>query len=223
MTRSSRFVQRAVVDRWIRGRSAVSVGNALYHTVGDREAAVKSLAIDYDHAYQEVGHAVGVLPYEGSAERVKKNNLWYTWWKAVAPPLFDGWTKFKAEQLSGDTTGPGGSYIAYGNRFETDWPVYENWRKRLVDFRDGANQMGIHLTSPHPAELPTTTVEDVKDVAKNVAKKAAGAAGDIWTLGKVAVYGGLALGAAIALGSLISNLRSGKDPATNYLALAGRR
>lgn len=221
-TRSTRF-DRPDVQRWIRGRGGVVVGNALYHTVGDREEAVKALALDFDHAYQEVGHAVGVLPYEGSAERVKKNNLWYQWWKAVAPPLFEGWTKFKAEQLSGDTTGPGGGYIAYGNRFETGWDVYEAWRKRLVDFREGAKQMGIHLTSPHPAELPTTVVQDVKNVAQDVAKKVGGAAGDVWTLGKVAVYGGLALGAAIALGSLFSNLRSGKDPASNYLALAGRR
>lgn len=223
MSRRGQRFDDARSAAWIqRGRRAAIVGNAIYHTVGDREAAVRSLSIDFEQTYQDLGHAIGFLPDEGSAERVKAHNLWWTWWRAVGPSLFAAWNKFRGEQLGTDYSFAGG-YIGYGNRFETDWDVYGDWRKRLMDLRAGARQMGIPLKSPAPATLPTTIAQDVKDVAKDIASKAAGAAGDVWTLGKVATYGGLGLLGAIAIGSLYSNLRSGKDPAANYLALARRR
>lgn len=162
---------------------------------------MKSLVIDYENAYQEIGHAVGVLPIEGSAERVKKNNAWFIWWNAMAVPLFQAWAKFKAEQLSGDTTGPGGSYIAYGNRFMTNWDVYEGWHKRLMDLRDGARQIGIHLDSPPPASLPTTIVEDTASTVSNVAHHA-------WTLAEILAYGAVGVGGVVAIGLVIQAARS---------------
>jgi len=196
-----------------RFESRALVGNALYHSVGDREDAIKQLAIDYEQSYADIGHAIGVLPIDGSAARVASHGpqgaLWFTWWQAVERPLMDAWTKFKAEQLSGDTTGPGGSWIAYANRWQTPWSEIDTFRRRLVDFRDGARRLGIKLSSPPPQALPTTTIEDIA----NKAKDAAGAAFD---LTKVLIYGGLAVGGAVALTALVANVRSNKDPIVEW-------
>ncbi len=172
----------------------VLVGNAVYHTVGDREVAVKQLALDYDHAYAEIGQLVGILPYEGSGERVKKHPDWFVWWNAAAAPLFSAFAAFKREQLdTGDKT-LGGGWQAYAERWKTDYPVYESWRKRLVDLRESAQRMGMRLHTSDPGELPSTTIEDVEDVAKKAGKKAGDALDVLGTVLKVALWGGVGLG-----------------------------
>lgn len=196
------------------------VGNAVYHSVGDREDAIRQLGIDYDQAYADIGHAIGVLPIDGSAARVAahgpKGALWFTWWQSVERPLMAAWTKFKAEQLGGDTTGPGGSWIAYANRWQTPWSEIETYRRRLVDFRDGARRLGIPLTSPPPVSLPTTTVEDASQVVKDLANKAKDAAAATFDLTKILIYGGLAVGGAVAVTALVANVRSNKDPIVEW-------
>jgi len=188
-------------------RFHTTVGSAIYHTVGDRAQAVNQLAIDFDHAYADLGSAVGVLPYEGSGERVKKHPDWFVWWNAAASPLFAAWSKFKAEQTSGDTTGPGGSWIAYANRWATDYPVYESWRQRLIDLRASAHRMGIPLSTSEPQALPTTTIEDVEAVAQNVAQKAGSAVDTLGSVLKVALWGGVVLGGAYVAAQIYKDVR----------------
>jgi hypothetical protein len=195
------------------GRYArVAVGNPIYHTVGDRESAVRDMVLGYDQLYGELGRAIGVLPYETSAERVKAHPMWFAWWQSVAEPSFSAWARFKSEQLTGDTTGPGGSWIAYSERFTTDWPVYEQWHQRLVDLRAGALQLGIPLASPAPSPLPTTLPEDAKNLAKDLGGDVKDAAKATFDLAKILVYGGLAIGGAVVLTSLTSHARAGSDP-----------
>lgn len=173
----------------------VAIGNAIYHTVGDREDAVKQLALDYDHAYAEIGQLVGILPYEGSGERVKKHPEWFVWWNAAAAPLFSAFATFKREQLdTGDQT-LGGGWQAYAERWKTDYPVYESWRKRLVDLRGSAQRMGMRLHTSDPSELPSTVLEEVESTAKNVASKAGDALDVLGSMLKVALWGGVGLGA----------------------------
>ena len=57
---------------------------------------------------------------------------------------------------------------------------------------------------------------------KRAKDKLVDAGGDVWELAKVGIYGGLALVGVVAVSSLVSNLRSGKDPAENYMRLAKR-
>jgi hypothetical protein len=175
------------------------VGNAIYHTVGDRLTAVTQLGLDFDHAYAEIGQLIGVLPYEGSGERVKKHPDWFVWWNAAAAPLFSAWATFKREQVdSGDRT-IGGDWIAYANRWKTDYPVYESWRKRLADLRASAQRMGMRLHTDEPAELPTSIVQDtLGDIAhlpKDATEAAKQAADDLWKVAKTALWIGVGLGA----------------------------
>ena len=192
------------------------VGATFLHDVGDRAEAVRSLVVDFDRTYADIGQAIGILPYEGSAERVKQHPAWYAWWVSAAEPLFRAWRLFKAQQLGGDTTGPAASYIAFANRWETDWPEYEKWHANLSTLRASAANMGIKLATPAPAALPTTTAEDVAHVVKDFGHDVKEKAGETWTLAKIAIYGGLGVAGLIAITSLVSNLRSGSDPVVEW-------
>jgi hypothetical protein len=203
-------------------RGSPRVGNVLYHTVGDREEVVKKLGLDYGQAFQEISRQVGVIPYEGAAERVKKINrpMWLAWWQGVATPLFAAWSKFKAEQLTGDTTGPGGDWIAYAERWETDWPIYEDWRRRLVELRAGAKSLGMTIRTPAPVALPVTLPGKIADWASEQACDVKEAAGSAWTMAKIGVYGALGLGAIIALSSVVQSVRHNEDPLEKYHGMA---
>lgn len=199
------------------------MGNILYHSVGDIEDAVKQLAADYDAAYVDIGHQVGVLPYEGSAERVKRHPDWYVWWTASASPLFKQFVAFRHEMLGGDRTFAD-AYIAYTNRMKvTSWSnEIVSWHDKLVNLRSSAKRMGLRFTTPEPTKLATTLPEAVRDVVERGATAAAEGAGDVWKFVKYGAWAVLGIGAIVALSSVASNLKSGKDPAQKYIEYAGR-
>lgn len=210
--------------------AAHAVGNALYHTTSDRLEAVKSLDDDFTKLYRELAvfcgyddafwHPSDAALRDAARAAHKDHPERLVWWKVTAKPIFDSWVAFKTPQTGNDK----GDYAAFGERFLTDWPVYEKWHTVLEQLRAGAQGMlGHPLTSAAPSKLPTTVLQDAGGVVANVASTVADKAGDVWTLGKVAIYGGIALGGLILVGSLASNLRSGKDPAASYFALARGR
>lgn len=215
-----------------RPRSRALVGNALYHTVGDRLEAVKQLGRDWNRIVTDIENAIGVVHTSASdgapmnfigEEGAKAHPTWFVWYQSAVVPWNRDFWKFHAEMVSGDTTGPLPGYVAYGNRFETDWPVFEEWRRRLAAILEGAQKLGMVKDAAPPKKLPTTSVEDAGSWMQRQGHDAKEKAGEAWTLAKVAVYGGLGLVGVIAIGSLVSNMKSGKDPAANYLRLAGRR
>ena len=140
------------------------------------------------------------------------------WWKSYASPIFAQWTKFKHEQIGGDRT-VADDYISFAERFQTNWDVYENWKKRLDTLRAEALKMGFQVDAPKPTALPTTVWADVADVVESGVSKVASGFGDAWTLVKYGLWGVLGIGAVVALSSVASNLRSGKDPGEKYMEL----
>lgn len=182
-----------------RGRfagDAAAVGNALYHSVGDREAALEQLATDFATLQNEVMKAAGFSadPYHEASGPI------YVWWVAAGLPTVNAWQKFHSDQTAN-----------YGVRWATSWDVYEGWQRRLQLLRDSASKM-VKLTSPAPSKLPTTIFEDAGGVIGDAKDKL----GEGFTLIKVAIYGGLGIAGAIALTSIASNLRSGSDPVTSW-------
>lgn len=103
-------------------------------------------------------------------------------------------------------------------------PEAEQFLAQLTDMRKQVAAHGMRVESPAPAVFSPSLL---LDPGHNMIDRGAAAAGDLWnslgTAGKVALYGGVALLGTIAIASLASNLRSGKDPASNYLALARRK
>lgn len=160
----------------------------------------------------------------------RRGQLWFasfdpkkrTWWRSYAKPLFDQWQRFKVDQIGGDRT-TADAYISFAERFQTNWDVYEGWKKKLDNLRADAAKRGFEVDTPKPADLPTTVWADAGSALESGASKVASGLGDVWNLAKYGVIGALGIGAVIALSSVASNLRSGKDPGEKYMELIRSR
>lgn len=209
-----------------RARAHPSVGRigvgAVYHSVGDRAEAVRQMAIDWTALYQNLASQVGEItpdPKAPSGYHITSQREWdasppdpkkVTWWKSYAKPIFNTWVKFKSEQF-GDRTFAS-DYIAFAERWQTNWDVYERWKKKLDDLRAEAQQRGFSISAPPTTELPTTVWEDVAKGAGDLAK----GAGEAWTFLKYAAWAALGLGTIVALSSVAQSLRTGRDPAEPF-------
>jgi hypothetical protein len=95
-------------------------------------------------------------------------------------------------------------------------PEAEQFLDQLVAIRANAKRLGMPVHSPKPSSFGKSIADPKRDPW--------GSFGDFWdslsTMGKVVIYGGLGLAGLVAVTSIASNLKSGKDPAQNYLALA---
>lgn len=213
----------------VRAHPHVSRIGAIYHSVGDRAEAIRQMAIDWTALYQNLASQSGEItpdPKSPSGYHITSQQEWeaappdpkkISWWKAYAKPIFNTWVKFKSEQL-GDRT-LASDYIAFAERWQTNWDVYERWKKKLDDLRAEAQRRGFVISASPPTDLPTTIWSDVAKGAGDVAK----GAGDAWTFVKYAAWAALGLGAIVALSSVAQNLRAGRDPAARYTQMFRQR
>lgn len=179
------------------------VAGKIVHTVADREKALDELKQAADGLYADLDREInGATPEHpsGLATAASTNPAWRLFWTQSAAPMFSDWTHFFSEQTA-QRTGPAwvNAYIAYGEKWQTDWSTYEHWRQRLLDARATAKKMGIPLHSPEPAELPSTYFEDVEQAAKKAAEKAADVTKDV---GKYALIGGGVVGGILLINTL---------------------
>lgn len=211
-----------------------SVGATLYHSVGDRAAAVKQMDVDWNALYQNLASQVGELtrdPKEPSGYRITTQKDWdanppdpskVAWWKSYANPLIKQWVRFKNDQLGGDRT-VADDYISFAERWATNWDVYEGWKKKLDALRADAQKRGFAVTASSPTTLPTTVWADVAHTVERGAEAVASGAGDVWAIAKYGVWAALGLGVIVALSSVAQNLRRGKDPAEKFMELLRTR
>jgi hypothetical protein len=97
-------------------------------------------------------------------------------------------------------------------------PEAEQFVDQLNQIRAAAKKLGMQVRSP----APSTWGKSVLDPGRDPAGKLGNFWDDLTTGAKVAIFGGLGLVGLVAVTSIASNLRSGKDPAENYMALARR-
>lgn len=123
-----------------------------------------------------------------------------TWDKTTWQPFFDGWLRFHEDKKDV----PLQSWPLSGT-----WDRIQDYRQRFIDTRKNApfKPTGPDPTSPEGRKDPSFT-EGITDLLK---------------IGKYALIGVLAIGGVVALSSVASNLRKGKDPAENYMKLIGTR
>lgn len=225
-------------DERARGQYGASprelVGITIYHSVGDRADAVKQMDIDWNALYQNLASQAGELvrdPTSPSGYRIMTQREWdanppdpkkVAWWKSHANPLIKQWVKFKHDQIGGDRT-HADDYISFAERFQTNWDVYENWKKKLDTLRSEAEKRGFTVDATKPTDLPTTVWADVAHTVERGAGAVGTGLGDVWKLAKYGLWAVLGIGAVVALSSVASNLRSGKDPAEKYVELIKRR
>lgn len=204
------------------------------HTIEERADAVRQMALDWDALYQNLASQVGELtpdPTSPSGYHLTTQAEFdahppdpakVTWWKSYASPLIKQWVKFRQEQIVTNGTARE-DYIAWAERAWTSWSTYEDWQKKLEALRADAKKRGFTITAPTPAPLPTTIWEDLSDTVQRGAGDIWSGAGDVWKLVKYGAWAVLGIGAVVALSSVASNLRSGKDPAEKYVDLVNRR
>ncbi len=209
--------------------SGVAVGR-LYHSVGDREDAVKQMDLDWTALFQDLAVQAGELTRDPNSssgyhvtsqiefDALKPDPKKIAWWKSYAKPRFGAWVKFRSDQLGQDAT-VAPNYLAWTERFTTDWSTYEEWKDKLDALRAAAQQAGFTLGAPAAQSLPTTVWQDAGGAVQKGAGAVASGIGDVWTLLKYGMWGALGIGAVIALSSVASNLRSGRDPAEKYVEL----
>jgi len=219
-------------DRGSYGRGAV-VGR-LYHSVGDREDAVKQMDLDWTALFQDLAVQAGELTRDPSSssgyhlttqaefDAMKPDPKKVTWWKSYAKPRFKEWVKFRSDQLGQDAT-VAPNYLAWTERFQTNWSVYEEWKDKLDALRTAAQQAGFTVGAPTAAPLPTTVWQEAGGVVQKGASAVATGVGDVWSLLKYGAWAVLGIGAIVAVSSVASNLRSGKDPAEKYVELIRER
>ena len=210
------------------------VGITIYHSVGDRADAVKQMAEDWTALYQDLALQVGELARDPMSsggyrqatqadyDKLNPDPKKVTWFKSYFRPRLAAWLKFKSEQLGTDRT-VAADYIAFAERWQTNWDVYEGWKKKLDALRNEAQGQGFTIGVPQAASLPTTVWADVAHTVERGAGAVAGGVGDVWTLVKYGAWAVLGIGAVVALSSVVSNLRSGKDPGEKYMELIRER
>lgn len=222
-------ILREKITPRLQGYGAVVVGR-IYHSVGDRQDAVKQMDFDWTALFQDLAVQAGELTRDPNSssgyhftsqiefDALKPDPKKVAWWKSFAKPRFKDWVKFRTDQLGQDAT-VAPNYQAWTERFATDWSIYEEWKDKLDALRSAAQQAGFTIGVPAAQSLPTTVVEDVSTVAKKGAGVVATGVGDVWTLAKYGAWAVLGIGAVVALSSVVQNLRSGKDPAEKYVEL----
>lgn len=205
------------------------VGLTLYHSVGDRADAVKQMVVDWSALYQNLASQVGEItpdPKAASGYHITTQREWeanppdpkkVAWWKSYASPLIKQWVAFKRKQL-GDSS-LASSFIAFAERFQTNWDVYEDWKKKLDALRTEAQQRGFTITTSVPTKLPPTVWADVARTVEQGAGAVATGVGDVWHFVKYGAWAILGVGAVVALSSVAQSLRSGRDPAETYMEL----
>ena len=134
------------------------------------------------------------------AEKARQSPLWSVWSISISP-AYEEWKSFKREQ--------GRSWY---DTLSTNWEDYERWFDRLMQMRSVAKENGIKLLTPDPVKPSKTLWE-----------KAGERFEEIFKIAKWGVIGALGIGALVALSSVASNLRSGKDPGEKYMDLIRQR
>ncbi len=122
--------------------SAYHIGNALFHTVGDRNDAIKKLGTEFAQFQGDMALALG---WTQDHPFMDEKDPRFAWWHSTMVPLLNEWQAFQAE-----TRG------SWWERFNLDWDTIESWQARLIGARDAAKSAGFDLGSPDPTGLPET-------------------------------------------------------------------
>lgn len=92
------------------------------------------------------------------------------------------------------------------------------WRDSLRNMYLAAKGLGFHVSGAAPAPANTP----IGEAAAHGAEAAASWLGDAAHAGKYILYGGLALGAALVIATIASDLKTGNAPTERYARYAGR-
>lgn len=199
------------------------------HPIADRTQVVDQLTTEINTLYNELVREMGADPSAldpmiaikdpqrllQASTTIQKSPL-YPVYRDVLSPFLKEWNAF---------------HRGYSEWSEALWLT--SWDK-LVDFKNRwhaiydkvVSAIGSHggkILAPPPQEIPKDVVDNIEDSLKAAAGKVGEKAGEAWNLVKYGLYAAIGIGAVIALSSVASNVRSGRDPAEKYVDLIRNR
>lgn len=127
-------------------------------------------------------------------------------WDDAVSPTFDEWNAFYNHR---------NDWYDAASAITTSWEEYLAWARRVQDLRATVEHAGVPIAAPPMQGFPTSVQEHAEDLAKDV--KAG--VGDVLSMAKVLIYGGLALGGVVVLTSLSSHARNKSDPIESWARL----
>ncbi len=143
--------------------STARVGAEWFHTMADRERALRQLTAQFDEFFAEVAAAV-------KRHAVATNLVWFT---SDVVPAVARWQAFAQNQRASRWT-----------QAATNWRALEAWWTRLRSLREFARARGISLQSPEPSPLPKTAWEKIEAGEGNPMMSWLG-------VGKLVLFGGM--------------------------------
>ena len=129
------------------------------------------------------------------------------WSRTVWLPFFDGWNAFYYQKIDI----PAQTWPLSGT-----WDRIQEYRRQFIDLR---NKAPFKAQGPTPLDPSERTDPSLTGGLRDIW----GGAGNVFGIVKWGLIGALGIGAVVALSSVVSNLRKGKDPADKYVELIRQR
>ncbi len=213
-----------------RGRyGSPRIGISLFHTVGDRDRAVEQMNTEFNVLVNELFREMGVSDYPSidygkmadpkyfadwrakvdAADTKMKASPLYPLWHDVVSPMLTEWRNFYHEQSSWE-------------EWKTAWETYENWDTRIKALRDKVEaeikRHGGQVLAPGSGDLPETIWQEAGGAVSRGGGAIAHGAGEVLDILKYGLIAVLGIGAVVAVSSVASNLKKGRDPVEPYAA-----
>lgn len=175
---------RAIGGRPEAERSATSIGQELFHTVGDRERAVAQLST----AFRALANDLAV--WQTTHADHPEAAVTAQWLAADVTPTLEEWRSFVAHEQR-----------SWWTKLATSWETFEAWWSRLKQLRALARAHGILLQSVEPSPLPKTIWQRSEDGEGSEATAILGVL-------KIGALSALAIMGAAGLYSAVHSLRT---------------
>ena len=145
----------------------------------------------------------------GELERRRMGELpLLTWVQRAWKPFYDNWRVFYEQK----TEVPAQTWPLTGT-----WDRIQEYRRQFIDLR---NKAPFKAQGPTPLDPTARTDPNLTGGLRDLW----GGAGNVFGIVKWGLIGALGIGAVVALSSVVSNVRKGKDPGEKYVEMIrGRR
>jgi hypothetical protein len=195
------------------------------HPIDDRVQVVKLITNEAGALYNELVREMGANPadldyatmYKDPSRfalahaKIEKSAL-FPIWRDVLSPFLKEWNDF-ARDFSG------WSEFIWLTSWDKLVSYTDRWHAVYDKVANAISEHGGKLLAPPPQEIPKDVLDKIGDFLKKGAEKTGDFLEELGTMGKVAIYGGLAIGGLLVLSSIVTNVRNRQDPMAPYLAM----
>lgn len=229
MNDRGQYGSRASAWRPSNGRAVIGV--TLFHGASDRDTAAAEIDAQLHAIAAAVITAAGgdpsVLPRSRSEQadllsvdwknrvrvsrRMMERSPLLPLWDDLVSPVFTEWKEFYHERRN---------WYDLSTKWFTAWEDYVRWGNRINSLRDQVEAKGVQIQLAPMKQFHKSVQEKAEEAAGDIKE----GLGDLFGILKYGLIGVLALGGVVAISSVVSNVRKGRDPVEPYAGLyRGRR